>query len=393
AEMGQFCYEIFPKIARLNSDGSLDESFGTAGFIDLSNLGKLENFSNQILVYPDGDFVFTGTTQNYDGSPCSVLLAKFKEDGSPDPAFGQAGVLSIQTNFSAIGQVTATFHLFGRMLIGISGYKLALYRVNEFGTMDGTFGSGGKVEVPFPTEDVEVGGIATLADGTILIGASSGYSSTDFAFAAKRLATGEPDASFGINGLAKIPFNENCHATGLALQPDGKILVGGMAGSGDGEDYFLTRFLANGSIDNTFGTGGVAKHLDPAADHCATTLQIQPDGKLLLAGFTVQGKASMARFQLESALATNPTPAPVSCYRLSPNPSSDLAELRFSLLESGLTRLSLSNLAGDVIWQTEKLLPGGEHQEMLDFPNLPAGVYFVKISNANGSAVEKMVRN
>jgi uncharacterized delta-60 repeat protein len=179
----------------------------------------------------------------------------------------------------------------------------AVARLNADGSLDAGFGTGGKTTIPFNfggTRDALATGVALQSDGKIVVvGSADTGAPGAFDFAAARLnADGSLDATFGSGGKTTIPFDlggsNNDDAHGVALQADGKIVVVGSADTGapGGTDIAAARLNPNGSLDATFGTGGKAT-VDVSgaggADFGAEAMTLQSDGKIVLAGATSGG--------------------------------------------------------------------------------------------------------
>ena len=158
------------------------------------------------------------------------------------------------------------------------------------GTLDVSFGVGGSVRT-------NVGGTydwayatALQPDGRILAaGVSNAKGTYDFALA-RYTATQELDPSFGQGGVALTDFDHSYDwAYALALQPDGKILVAGVTDASHSKDFALARYLPNGSLDATFGHGGlVIEDLRPLTVDIIHGIAIQPDGRIVVAGVTYE---------------------------------------------------------------------------------------------------------
>ena len=111
-------------------------------------------------------------------------------------------------------------------------------------------------------------------------------------------APGDFDPSFGSDGVVETPIGESSGtATGVVTQPDGKIVVGGVSSEG----FTLVRYLPNGGLDGSFGMGGIATGPIGGAE----SLAIQPDGKLLLGGWTSGRGLSVARYNPDGGLDTS----------------------------------------------------------------------------------------
>jgi uncharacterized delta-60 repeat protein len=182
------------------------------------------------------------------------------------------------------------------------------------GSLDPTFGNGGKV-----LTDLGVGaGVPSDAvlqpNGDIVISGGFGV--------ARYLPTGKLDTTFGTGGLASTGFAGGESGTGVALQPDGKIIWVGSQGNpsfpaGGTFSFAVARFTANGTLDTSFGTGGQAsvEFFAPpmqGAQEFARAVLVQPDGKILVAGSARQGQirfapiqGALARFNANGTLDTS----------------------------------------------------------------------------------------
>jgi uncharacterized delta-60 repeat protein len=182
------------------------------------------------------------------------------------------------------------------------------------GSLDPTFGNGGKV-----LTDLGVGaGVPSDAvlqpNGDIVVSGGFGV--------ARYLPTGKLDTTFGTGGLASTGFAGGESGTGVALQPDGKIIWVGSQGNpsfpaGGTFSFAVARFTANGTLDTSFGTGGQAsvEFFAPpmqGAQEFARAVLVQPDGKILVAGSARQGQirfapiqGALARFNANGTLDTS----------------------------------------------------------------------------------------
>lgn len=167
------------------------------------------------------------------------------------------------------------------------------------GHLDTTFGSGGTVDTAIGTTayatDVAVQPDAKIvAGGTSSVATGNGYLSS-FALA-RYQPDGRLDAGFGAGGVATGPC---CGAFAVALQPDGKILQAGFSGRANRAAFAVTRYRSDGALDGTFGSGGVALGPDGGAEG----LTVQPDGKIVVAGTATEAYAfNLARFNADGTL-------------------------------------------------------------------------------------------
>jgi uncharacterized delta-60 repeat protein len=225
--------------------------------------------------------------------------------GSPASSAPSAGTAAatVRTAPAAVGRST------GAILV-----KAQAAAASTPGSLDPTFGNGGKV-----LTDLGVGaGVPSDAvlqpNGDIVVSGGFGV--------ARYLPTGKLDTTFGTGGLASTGFAGGESGTGVALQPDGKIIWVGSQGNpsfpaGGTFSFAVARFNANGSLDTSFGTGGQAsmEFFAPpmqGAQEFAGAVLVQPDGKILVAGSARQGQirfapiqGALARFNTNGSLDTS----------------------------------------------------------------------------------------
>src|SRR5205085_235620 len=124
-----------------------------------------------------------------------------------------------------------------------------------------------------------------------LVAAGYAYdgSNNDFALARYR-ADGRLDGSFGKGGKVVTPIGSpHGEAVALVLEPDGKLVAAGYTNDGSNEDFALARYRADGSLDGSFGTGGTVVTPIAGTYGEADALVLEPDGKLAAAGYAYNG--------------------------------------------------------------------------------------------------------
>jgi uncharacterized delta-60 repeat protein len=165
------------------------------------------------------------------------------------------------------------------------------------GSLDPTFGSGGKVTTIFSSSVIPAD-VALQADGKILVAAGfDNVSIATEAFGVVRYnSNGSLDTTFGTKGRALTSFTNFINSpASMALKPDGKIIVVGNATSADGtlSEFAIARWNANGTLDSTFGTGGKVTTnfvgvMAGGVSNPATAVILQGDGKIVVAGSASQ---------------------------------------------------------------------------------------------------------
>ena len=163
------------------------------------------------------------------------------------------------------------------------------------GDLDPTFGEGGIVVTDVSGTSNWIRDIKVQSDGKIVVAGSSDGSDGKAAFILARYNDdGSLDSSFGSGGKAVTNAGGLEFAKSLALQPDGKILVAGSAYD-DGTDFGLARYDSDGTLDLSFGSNGKVIKNFGGADTCSGIV-VQPDGKILLAGNGARGDRQASAF-------------------------------------------------------------------------------------------------
>jgi uncharacterized delta-60 repeat protein len=257
-------------IVRYNGNGSLDTSFGNGGRVSTGF------FAFAVVLQPDGKIVAAGPS----------VLARYNADGSLDSTFGNGGKVTVPggTAFALVLQADGKLVTAGSVN---GGSDFALIRYNTNGSLDSTFGNNGRVTTDFNGRFDEAYALVLQADGK-LVAAGTNYS--DFALA-RYNSNGTLDMTFGTGGIITTDFGGSDGARDVVIQPDGKIVAAGGSRSDDFEDdsgvFALARYNADGTLDATFGSGGKVT-TDVGQPSYAPGLALQADGKIVAAGSSVQ---------------------------------------------------------------------------------------------------------
>jgi uncharacterized delta-60 repeat protein len=179
----------------------------------------------------------------------------------------------------------------GKLVVVGSDYSdFAIARLTSSGALDTSFDTDGKKLTNFVSSPDEAHGVIVQPDGKILVGGWAYNTDTntyDFALA-RYSSTGVPDATFGFSGRAitDLGLSQNDYANTIALQSDGKIVLGGFTYNGTDDDFAMARFQANGAPDSTFDGDGFAMTKIGAASVSdqIKTIAIQTNGKIVVAG-------------------------------------------------------------------------------------------------------------
>jgi uncharacterized delta-60 repeat protein len=291
-------------LARFNLDGSLDASFSGGGRLT-TDFGDTVDTANGVALQSDGKIVAVGSA-GY-GESNVFAIARYNPDGSLDTGFSGDGMEAIGMGSDSVAYDVA-LQPDGRIVVAGYGdggfwgtYAFALVRYNPDGSLDMSFAGWGGVMTDFGWSDV-ASAVAIQPDGKIVaVGVG------DFMFAVARYnADGSLDASFSEDGKQATSLGGNDGAGGVAVQPDGRIVVVGRHddGSYGSFDFALARYNPDGSLDASFSGGAVLT--DFGRHGPGTDVALQPDGKIVAVGG--YGDFQIARYQGSGSGASDTTP-------------------------------------------------------------------------------------
>ncbi len=226
-------------------------------------------------------------------------------DGDLDSTFGSGGKVVTGFFGRSNGANAIALQADGKMVVAGSALSalgppdFALARYNGDGSLDSAFGSGGRVTTDFGGRSDNASAVAIQPDGKILAGGGADLAGTQFDFALVRYnVDGSLDSTFGSGGKVTTDFNGGLDAAAaLALQTDGKIILAGFATTGD-PHMAMARYNSNGTLDSNFGSAGkVVTNINGTRDF-ANAVAIQSDGKIIAGGSTLTPLGSFVMFGL-----------------------------------------------------------------------------------------------
>ena len=290
------------------SAGALDPTFGNGGSVFHNPVPGGGNEDSTTSVFqPDGKLIIAGSIENRPGGMNSIYVTRLLDDGSPDPAFGSAGSVTL-----ALDQDAYTYgygpalDANGRIII-VAGskpdatYRCTIVALRSDGSPDPQFGTNGIVRTQLVAGvGSECTDIAVQPDGKIVtLGLSF---SPEKSFVARFNANGTPDLGFGVGGFATLPPTGSHGSTGLALAPNGMIYAGGGMLEGEYKGY-LYRLTPDGHVDSQFGVGGVAQL--PIENSHVLAVRVLPDGSVLATGHRGYAKQLVMKFTPGGQLAAD----------------------------------------------------------------------------------------
>jgi uncharacterized delta-60 repeat protein len=300
-------------VARYNTDGTPDLDFDDDGKVTLLINSNCK--ATAVAIQPlDGMIVVAGNA--FTGGGNNVAVARFETDGDPDGSFGSGGAVSV--HFTALpvefgnalaleddGQIVVAGQAYSNLNGTLNDFLVARY--DSDGDPDPTFGSGGFRQIDFNPNEEAARAVAIQRDGMI-VAAGFTYQNNTGDFALARLdADGDLDPSFGTDGKQTTDFaggaGNGDQATAILIQPGDslatdKIVLAGSAFVGANYDFALARYLIDGTLDKKFGKNGkLTTAIGPGdtSDGIGGIVR-QPDGMLAAAGGSAAGSGSSTLF-------------------------------------------------------------------------------------------------
>jgi uncharacterized delta-60 repeat protein len=283
--------------------GDLDPTFGTGGKVTTDFGGNEQAWG--VAVQPDGRVVVAGNRFDM-GASDDFVLARYSATGPLDATFDADGKVTTDFGGRSDGAGDVALQADGKIVAVGSGFPpavgpvdFALARYNRDGTLDATFGNGGKVLTTFETNSIDrANAVVIQPDGRIVVAGSTRSGPTSQFAVARYLLNGSLDPSFDGDGRAVTPISAGV-VFDLAVQRDGKLIAAGWSNPG-GFDIALARYNPDGSLDPSFDGDGVAvvTSFRPASSYAGKVL-VQPDGKILTGG------SGLVRFNPDGTVDTS----------------------------------------------------------------------------------------
>jgi uncharacterized delta-60 repeat protein len=292
--------------------GSLDTGFGTGGKVT-TPIGSSDDKALALAIQSDGRIVAAGYSSN--GSNYDFALVRYNTDGTLDTTFGTGGKVTTPVGSDHDAANALVIQSDGRIVAAGysyngSNYDFALVRYNTDGSLDITFGTGGKVTTPVGSGDDVAHSLGIQSDGKILAaGYSFNSSGSKDDFALVRYNTnGTLDTTFGSGGIVTTPVGsgkDQAHAIGI--QPDGRIVAAGSSDNGSKYNFALVRYNTNGTLDTSFGTSGIVTTPVGSGWDSVYALALQPDGRIVAAGMSgieTSPNFALVRYNVNGTLDT-----------------------------------------------------------------------------------------
>jgi len=396
--------EVF--LTRLNSNGTLDTSFGLNGIVNLSATQPVFDIEPYFLfIQPNNKILFGGRTFN--GNSLDGVLGRLNEDGQVDTTFGNNGLVSIDTGSLPN---TAVFEYFNSIVLQSDGkivlgggrtginqtipdiYDFLLVRLNQDGSIDQGFGSNGAVVTTFFTTTESIQKIVVNQGGEIIVmGNLFDLFEDNYKIAvAKYNSSGTLVPTFGTNGIVQLEtnvINSNEFGYDLDILANGKLIISGFSRiSLDTFKMLLAKLNQNGSYDTTFSNNGIyLQDLGSFSAGIADTILL-PNDSLLIAGGLInlndEDDCFLGKLIPENLASIGFNKKNVQIY---PNPTANVLHIVNSN-NAAIENITITDLSG------KKVLEQKENLSVINVEHLQKGLYLLELEYEGGKQIEKFMK-
>lgn len=379
-------------IVRYNTNGTLDNTFATNGIDSLliiDNPGDGDrSVPNDVKIQSDGKIVVAGLVKNSVGVE-RFAIVRYNTNGTLDASFGSGGKQIIVYGAGDGELESLAIQTDGKIVIAghyDNGGDRDIYvgRINQFG-MDNSFGTNGNVTYDFGSGDDEVWTLALQNDGKIVVaGNVSNGSDKDFGLL-RYDASGVLDNTFGTAGavITELGANIDDYPLQAIMQPDNKILVAGVQ-FGTTQDLVIARYNANGTLDNAFGTNGLVIEDINNTDDIAFDIALQSDGKIVITGVS-DGDFMTSRYT--SGLVGIEDIVELSSFNLYPNPVKD--QLIITTENEKINNIKMMDATGKTISIANEIT---QNTTTINVADLAKGLYILQIQTGKGIATKRFIK-
>lgn len=276
-------------LIRLNANGTLDTSFGVNG-LRTTGIGPGVDSANAVAIDATGRILVAGSAFN--AGSLDFAVARYTSSGALDTTYGSSGkaVISIGSGDDVIHGIALQAD--GKLVVVGSSIQggtpdFAVARLDANGALDTSFDGDGKLTLAYGTSSDIAYAVTIQPDGRILVGGSAKVNSnTDFDFAVARLTSnGALDTFFDGDGKATAAVGtSDDEAYAITLQPNGQVVLAGVATVGSSSDSALVRFNGDGTLDTLFDGDGIATYALSTGSDSARGVALLNDGTIAVAG-------------------------------------------------------------------------------------------------------------
>jgi uncharacterized delta-60 repeat protein len=288
---------------------------------------------------PSGNIVLAGSAGG-----TKTALARVTPGGVLDGAFGTGGIALNDLSVNLGDSLRAIVRMGDGRYVGCGTFFSAgtatdfvVARFNADGSLDGTFDGVGYAVTSFLQSGAggslfdQCNAVALQADGMIVSAGFTAETGPNHVALTRHTASGALDSAFGSGGKVDVSAafgaSGNSEARALAIQPDGKLLVAGYASGPGNSEFLIARLNVNGTLDTGFGGSGVVRTPVGTGEDIANAMVLQPDGRIVLGGSAIaaDGRRDFALARYTSAGVLDATFGSGGLVMTPVGPSDDIA--------------------------------------------------------------------
>ena len=395
-------------VYRLNKNGTLDNSFGTGGSVEI-NIPYTGMICYDVAIQSDGKIVLGGYSGG-SGGYGNMLVVRLKPNGSLDNTFATAGKFTLllsgkhsechQLVIQPDGKIVAGGYIDTLIMYAFFRYDFAAVRLNTNGTLDNTFGIAGVVRADKGNTD-ESYATALLSDGRIILAGFSNYYVNNRFAALCIMPNGSIDPAFGTDGWLFLDFyGGSAIGQAIAVEADDDIILGGYSSLWtDGilnYSIALAKFSSYGIPDLTFGVSGIDTSFQSNIYKACNDIVLQPDGKIIVGGYQyidANGAYLTARYLNSVAFMRNENVVENSDFLVYPNPvMGQSINVNFKIQQPGKIILTIYNLNGKIVFEKIQYFENSTQNTLeVQLPeNLSSGIYIVELNDGKTNQTQKI---
>ncbi len=379
--------QTFIKLLRLNSNGTVDTTFGTNGFANFNS----SSFSsgNDLKILNDNSILVVGTTTTNTGQSLTTdfFLAKVDNNGNLVQSFGTNGstTLSSTANFDELLKVDT---LSDGKIITIGTFQntngnadIVVFKCNANGSLDTSFNTTGIFTIGIPNSADSPVSLAIQSDDKIMI--ADNYNNLSNSLLFKLNPNGSLDTTFDIDGIIYLDPTKISYTSAILPIINNKFIISGTVGAED-NDFIVAKFNNNGSIDNGFGNNGYAS-VDFFNNYdLPSNVLISNDNNIILTGVTIVNNETfdfaLCKLYLENELSNNDIiNKPVSLFY--PNPATSIIYLSDDVKDVEIVNIQGKKINSIIIHNTIQL------------DHLETGIYILQMKLENGTTInQKLIK-
>ena len=398
-------------VVRYTSTGVLDNTFNTNGIVITPIVSNDDDMAYSVAIQPDDQKIVVAGFARLNGTlggNYDFTVVRYNTDGSLDNTFGTAQNGKVTTDFGSPADIGNSVAIHGGKIV-VAGYAhigttddFAVARYNSDGTLDNTFGTGGKVTTAVGTGTDRGYNVAIQSDEKIVVAGYAHIGSTDDFAVVRYNSDGTLDSSFDTDGKVTTAVGSGADwGYSAAIQLDGKIVVAGFA-TMTNNNIAVVRYNPDGTLDNTFDTDGKVTTAVGSGGCAGVSVAIQSDGKIVVGGDSYSGyDFTIVRYTGTRPVATaiiSPTdgestnPLQYQLEQNQPNPFNNTSTIGFNIQKTSFVSLSVYDIFGKEIkvFVHEEKVPG-HYEIVIDRQEFASGIYFYTLKTNEFSQSKKMI--